>query len=74
MEPKKQTPSIGRVVHLVYGNEHVPALIIDPAFMQDEEEVQGLQVFTMDDGAFTMVAKYDPNCAGGTWHWPEYIA
>ena len=74
MEPKKQTPSVGRVVHFVYGDKHVPALIINPAFDQDEEEAQALQVFTMTDGAFTMVARYDAACAGGTWHWPEYVA
>lgn len=76
MEPKKQTPSIGRVVHFVYGDKHVPALIIDPAWASSEGQAdsQALAVFTASDPPFTMIAQYDPDCAGGTWHWPEYVA
>ena len=37
----EQTPSIGRVVHFVYGDRHVPAIIIDPAFEVRRPEDEG---------------------------------
>lgn len=70
----EQQPSIGRVVHFVNGNTHVPALIVNPeAFDADSKSIgQGLHVFTMD-GDFTTVADYDPAGAPATWHWPEHV-
>lgn len=28
----EQVPSVGRIVHFVYGDAHVPAIITDPNF------------------------------------------
>lgn len=82
-EPKaKQQPSIGRVVHFVYGSQHVPALITDPAapvvplFDEDgneREPQQALTVFPVGSAPFTTVAAEDADGAPGTWHWPEYV-
>jgi hypothetical protein len=72
-EPRKQTPSIGRVVHFMYGDVHVPAIIIDPTYPYAEKYVQAIQVFTLRDGTFSTIAKEDPDCAPSTWHWPEYV-
>ena len=76
----EQVPSVGRVVHFVYGDRHVPAMMIDPAFgvrrPEDEggnETVQSMFVFTMETGNFHTTARYDANGAPGTWHWPEFV-
>jgi hypothetical protein len=76
----EQVPSIGRVVHFVYGDVHVPAIIIDPAFEmrkpEDEggnEVVQSMVVFTMIQGNFHTTARYSADPIPGTWHWPEYV-
>lgn len=69
----EQVPSVGRVVHFVYGVRHVPAIIIDPEQADGERTTQALQVFTVDEGAFVTFADYDPNGAPATWHWPEYV-
>lgn len=75
-----QVPSVGRVVHFVFGDVHVPAIIIDPTFEakhpEDEggdEIVQSMFVFTMIQGNFHTTARYDANASPGTWHWPEYV-
>ena len=67
--------SIGRIVHFVYGDKHVPAIIIDPeVFDADSKSIgQGLQVFTMAH-SFTTVSDHDPDThAPATWHWPERV-
>lgn len=58
-EKPKQQPSIGRVVHFVNGDQHVPALITDPNHN--------------DQGECALVAAFDPEGAPATWHWPEYV-
>lgn len=73
-----QTPSIGRVVHYVYGDQHYAALITDPAFVvTDFEGVEyaktALTVFPPNQYPFTVVADMDPAAAPGTWHWPEFV-
>ena len=69
-EQKQQVPSVGRVVHFVYGEDHVPAIIVAP-----EHPAGGQLLFVMyADGHFTGPAEQDEETkAGGTWHWPEYV-
>lgn len=75
----KQVPSVGRVVHFVYGDKHIPALITDPAFTvpegAGEVTMQALTVFPVNEAPFTAVAWHDATDtpAGGTWHWPEFV-
>jgi hypothetical protein len=74
----RQVPSIGRVVHYVYGNKHYAAIITDPAF---EIEHPGgdigltcaLTVFPPCDTPFTTTADHDANFSAGSFHWPEYV-
>jgi hypothetical protein len=66
----QQVPSIGRMVHFVYGNAHVPAIITDPA----NGLTVHLTVFPVGDLPFTDLAGQDEDGkAGGTWHWPEFV-
>lgn len=77
----EQAPSVGRVVHFVYGDEHYAAIItaahsrlIEHA--EGEERVTEGQTFTVfppSDPAFTTVAAFDPAAAPATWHWPEHV-
>ena len=75
----EQTPSIGRIVHFVYGGRHIPAIISDPAYAPVEiapGEIgagQALTVFPVNQTPFTTVAVCDPGGADATWHWPEYV-
>jgi hypothetical protein len=69
-EKPQQVPSIGRVVHFVYGTQHVPAIITDPA----NGITVHLTVFPVGQPPFTdLVAQDEGAKAGGTWHWPEYV-
>lgn len=66
----QQTPAIGRVVHFVYGDRHIPAIITDPA----NGLTVHLTVFPVGESPFTDLAGQDEAAkAGGTWHWPEYV-
>lgn len=77
----EQVPSVGRMVHFVCDNQHVPAIIIDPAFEvrrpDDEggnEITQFLFVFTATRGNFHTNARFDPTGQEpGTWHWSEFV-
>lgn len=74
----EQVPSIGRVVHFVYGDVHYAAIVTaqDSRLIEgDKPPVYGqtLVVFPPMDASFTTVATLDPMCAPGTWHWPEYV-
>lgn len=72
-------PSIGRMVHFVHGDLHVPAIIVEPAYHliepgPDEAPIQdALTVFTRNHGTFSTLATFDPEAKSGTWHWPEYV-
>lgn len=73
-----QKPSIGRVVHFVYGEQHLPAIITDPNYLMQEDGQpdwygQALTVFPVGAAPFTTVATLNDAGAPGTWHWPEYV-
>ena len=68
-EQQQQQPSVGRVVHFVNGDQHVPAIITDPA----NGLTVHLTVFPVGEPPFTTLAGYDPNSATATWHWPEFV-
>lgn len=70
-----QTPSVGRIVHFVYGDRHVPAIITDAAYSLGDgaPDVQALTVFPVGEPPFTTVATIDTSCAPATWHWPEFV-
>jgi hypothetical protein len=73
-------PSVGRIVHFVYGDQHCAALITDANYQVDRNPTdphtgsyQALTVFPPMESPFTTVASLDPNGAPATWHWPEYV-
>lgn len=71
-------PSIGRIVHFVYGEHHFAAIITDPAFTVREPdrptwEGQALTVFPPGAAPWTTVAHYDAAGTPGSWHWPEFV-
>ena len=72
-------PSIGRVVHFVYGDKHVPAIIIEPNYEviepgpNEPAVAEMLIVFTRTENPFTTFAVFDPEAKPATWHWPEYV-
>lgn len=74
----EQVPSVGRVVHFMYGDEHYAAIItVVSSRLRDEHDLdisgQSLTVFPPMEPPFTTVAPFDANCAPATWHWPEYV-
>lgn len=79
----EQVPSVGRIVHYMYGGDHVPAIITHPSFLVREEGVpdwegQCLTVFLPNAAPFTIVATHQEEVGPGTWinatwHWPEYV-
>ena len=71
----EQVPSVGRVVHFVYGDKHVPAIITDPLYEVAEgaPTEQALTVLPVGEPPFTTVAHQDSDCTIATWHWPEYV-
>lgn len=75
----EQNPSIGRVVHFVYGVfDHYAAIITHPSFLvqgegQPDWYGQALIVFPPNEAPFTTVAAFDPAAAPATWHWPEFV-
>lgn len=85
MSESKWAIEIGSRVHFVYGGQHVPAIITDPAFQdhgvdgQDEVRIlQALTVFLPNAEPFTTVAEQMGEIAPGTWqnatwHWPEWM-
>lgn len=75
---ESQQPSVGRIVHFVNGDQHVPAIITDPAFTiehpgGDTGITQALTVFPVHGSPFTTTAEQDADCAPATWHWPERV-
>jgi hypothetical protein len=76
----EQVPSIGRIVHFVYGDREVPAIITDPVFHRfdadhprGEGTEQALTVFPVNAPPFTTAAPFDDSGAAATWHWPEFV-
>jgi hypothetical protein len=81
LTPKpQQEPSVGRVVHFMYGDQHIPAIITDPAFRTPDPiggvdiEWQALTAFPVNEPPFTTLAAHDERAdTPATWHWPEYV-
>lgn len=71
-EQKQQVPSVGRVVHFVNGDQHVPAIITDPG--EHADSMQALTVFPPNEPPFTTVAPRSDDGTPATWHWPEFVA
>lgn len=73
-----QQPSIGRVVHYMYGDEHCAAMITHPApLLPDGDPLTGgqsLVVFPPNLESFTTIATHDEGGAPATWHWPERVS
>jgi hypothetical protein len=73
----EQVPSIGRVVHFVYGDVHCAAFITDPApVLPDGDPLSGgqsLVVFPPNLESFTTIAVFSADAAPATWHWPEHV-
>jgi hypothetical protein len=73
----EQVPSVGRMVHFVNGEQHVPAIITDPEYVASVVDgappEQALTVFPVGEPPFTTVAPLDADGASATWHWPEYV-
>jgi hypothetical protein len=79
IEMAEQVPSVGRVVHFVYGDTHVPAIVTEPE-VRTPDPIGGvdmvweaLTVFPVGEPPFTTVAAFDPGCSPATWHWPEFV-
>jgi hypothetical protein len=77
-----QTPSVGRIVHFVYGDLHFAAIITAAHGRTVEHEADGterlaegqaLTVFPPGAPPFFTVAPHDEDRAPATWHWPEYV-
>lgn len=73
----EQQPSVGRIVHFVYGDKHCAAIITDPAFRVQTDSYdaieQALTVFPPNEAPFTTCATHDEGGAPATWHWPERV-
>lgn len=66
-------PSIGQIVHFMYGGVHVPAIITDPHFTvrvtgEPNWTGQALTVFLPAAKPFTTVAAYQDEVFPGTWN------
>jgi hypothetical protein len=71
----EQIPSVGRIVHFVYGDQHYAAIITAVATVQEGEIVgeTWLIVFPPNQAPFTTRAQQDQFGNPSTWHWPEYV-
>ena len=74
----EQVQSIGRVVHIVYGDQHYAAIItaVNSRLRGEDgtdQEGQTLTVLPPMDPPFTTVAAFDVAGVPATWHWPEYV-
>jgi hypothetical protein len=75
----QQVPSVGRIVHFMHGDIHVPAIMVEPGYAliepgPSEIPVQDvLVVFTRTEHPFMAFAVRDDACTPGSWHWPEFI-
>jgi len=68
-------PSVGRIVHFMYGDQHYAA-IITACHSDASENYQGSQtlyVLPPMNPPFLTGARYDPDAAPATWHWPEHV-
>ena len=75
-----EAPTVGRTVHYVaYGTpggeflpEHRAAIVTEVGYHTLGEPGHDVSLCVLNpSGIFFNTAKFDPDCAGGTWHWPE---
>jgi hypothetical protein len=81
--PRKQVPSVGRVVHYVaYGTPggEFPAGICRAAIITQvhademfQNESVGLCVLNPTGQFFNTVVAHDEGKRVGSWHWPEFV-
>lgn len=80
-----QVPSVGRIVHYVsrgspdgvFKPEHRAAIITLVYGTWDDRadtDHAGLCILNPSGMYFESDLPYDPDCAPGSWHWPEYVA
>lgn len=74
----EQVPSIGRVVHFVYGDQHHAAIITAVSSRlrgDDGTDLEGQTLLVMPpmEQPYSTVAAHDAEFAPATWHWPEYV-
>jgi hypothetical protein len=80
-EKPQQVPSVGRVVHYVYGGldgPHYAALITGVDVVARTEgspdlSYDALTVFPPQESIFFTSAPYSADMQVGTWHWPEFV-
>lgn len=68
---------IGDWVHFVNGDQHIPALVTQPALRVPDPiggvdmEGEALTVFPVNDAPFSVITSQDETGTPGTWHRPE---
>ncbi len=64
-------PTIGRIVHYVLGEKHLPAIVVGY-----EDTLVNMTVFLDDPTKLEWVSEVEHNeeqKINGTWHWPERV-
>ncbi|HNP70832.1 MAG TPA: hypothetical protein PKK15_06985 [Kouleothrix sp.] len=70
--PEMRAVACDDQVHFMYGDQHAPARILNPAYSLGDgaPDAQKLAVSLPDGATFTTVATIDTHCSPATWHYP----